>query len=179
MNREVYDKIEYALGLIAEKKDAGIDLLYRYMGKNMLFVARGIVKDAFAAEDVVQDSFIKIVKHISKYKKGTNGYAWVCKIVRNTALNSIKASKNRLPQNIDEFCGIADGVDMEEKSTTRLLVEKLMNSLAPPIVKQMIYMKYFLDMTVREIAKEIGKSKSYVAKVIVKAEEFMKKMLTE
>lgn len=48
MNREVYDKIEYALGLIAEKKDAGIDLLYRYMGKNMLFVARGIVKDAFA-----------------------------------------------------------------------------------------------------------------------------------
>ena len=68
---------------------------------------------------------------------------------------------------------------MEEKSTTRLLVEKLMNSLAPPIVKQMIYMKYFLDMTVREIAKEIGKSKSYVAKEIVKAEEFMKKMLTE
>ncbi|MBS1401119.1 MAG: hypothetical protein HPZ86_10010, partial [Clostridia bacterium] len=71
MNREVYDKIEYALGLIAEKKDAGIDLLYRYMGKNMLFVARGIVKDAFAAEDVVQDSFIKIVKYIAKYKKGT------------------------------------------------------------------------------------------------------------
>ena len=34
-------------------------------------------------------------------------------------------------------------------------------------------------MTVREIAKEIGKSKSYVAKEIVKAEEFMKKMLTE
>ena len=99
--------------------------------------------------------------------------------MRNTALNSIKASKNRLPQNIDEFCCIADGVDMEEKSTTRLLVEKLMNSLAPPIVKQMIYMKYFLDMTVREIAKEIGKSKSYVAKEIVKAEEFMKKMLTE
>ena len=34
-----------------------------------------------------------------------------------------------------------------------------------------------LDMTVREIAKEIGKSKSYVAKEISKAEEFMKKLL--
>ena len=66
---------------------------------------------------------------------------------------------------------------MEEKTTTQLLVEKLMNSLTPPIVKQMVYMKYFLDMTVREIAKEVGKSKSYVAKEIAKAEEYMKSLL--
>ena len=38
-------------------------------------------------------------------------------------------------------------------------------------------MKYFLDMTVREIAKEIGKSKSYIAKEIVRAEEEMKKKM--
>ena len=40
-------------------------------------------------------------------------------------------------------------------------------------------MKYFLDMTVREIAKEIGMSKSYVAKEIVKAEEAMRRSLGE
>ena len=52
-----------------------------------------------------------------------------------------------------------------------------MNSLYPPIVKQMIYMKYFLDMTVREIAAEVGKSKSYVSKEILKAEKYMKSLL--
>ena len=52
-----------------------------------------------------------------------------------------------------------------------------MNSLHPPIVREMIYMKYFLDMTVREIAKEIGKSKSYVSKEIIKAEESMRRAL--
>ena len=52
-----------------------------------------------------------------------------------------------------------------------------MNSLTPPIVKQMIYMKYFLGMSVREIAKEIKKSKSYVSKEIQKAEEKMKNLI--
>lgn len=40
-------------------------------------------------------------------------------------------------------------------------------------------MKYFLDMTVREIAKAVGKSKSYVSKELIKAEEKMKTMLQD
>ena len=177
MNIELYRKTEYALSLIKDGNDNGVDLLYSVMGKIMLTVARGVCKDLFTAEDVVQESFLKIVKNIHQYKNGTNAYAWVCRIVRNTALNTIKPLKNHKTENIDEFFSISDGIDIEEKTTTQLLVDKLMNSLAPPIVKQMIYMKYFLDMTVRDIAKEIGKSKSYVAKEIAKAEEFMKDML--
>jgi len=177
MNGDLYEKTEYALSLIATGKEEGVNKLYECMGKTMLFVARQVVKDKFAAEDVVQDSFLKIVKNISGYKKGTNAYGWVCKIVRNTALNSIYGERKHPTSDIEEFNLIPDDEDVEEKSTSRILVERLMNSLSPPIVKQMIYMKYFLDMTVREIAKEVGKSKSYVAKEIAKAEEFMKNML--
>lgn len=177
MNREIYEKTEYALSLIREGKDAGVDMLYDVLGKNMLAVARGVVGDKFVAEDVVQDSFLKIVKSANKYKKGTNPCAWALKIVRNTALNTLKAEKNKKTEDIDEFYALASGDDEEEKSTTKILVETLMNLLAPPIVKQMIYLKYFLDMTVREIAKEVGKSKSYVAKKIAEAEEFMKSRL--
>lgn len=177
LDKQLYDKTEYALCQIKEGKDIGVDILYSCMGKVMFAVARGVVHDAAWAEDIVQDSFLKIVQNAAKYKTGTNAYAWVCKIVRNTALNSVKSSQNRPKEDIDEFFFLSDGTDIEEKTTTQLLVEKLMNSLAPPIVKQMVYMKYFLDMTVREIAKEVGKSKSYVAKEIAKAEEYMKSLL--
>lgn len=177
MNREIYEKTEYALSLIREGKDAGVDMLYDVLGKNMLAVARGVVGDKFVAEDVVQDSFLKIVRNVNKYKKRTNPCAWVLKIVRNTALNTLKAEKNKKTEDIDEFYALASGDDEEEKSTTKILVETLMDLLAPPIVKQMIYLKYFLDMTVREIAKEVGMSKSYVAKKIAEAEEFMKSRL--
>ena len=164
MNQEIYEKIEYALALIADKNDEGVDILYKYMGKTMLFVACGVTKDDFLAEDVVQDSFLKIIQNIDQYKKGTNGYSWICRIVRNTAINAVRKSSQAETCLIDEF-------------TTKVLVEKLMNSLYPPIVKQMIYMKYFLDMTVREIAAEVGKSKSYVSKEILKAEKYMKSLL--
>lgn len=179
MNDLLYQTTEYALGLIAAGNEACIDILYEYMGKTMLFVAKNVVKDDFAAEDVVQESFLKIVKNISKYKKGTNGYAWVCRIVRNTALNALKSENVRGGRSIDEFVNIADGKDFEEMSQTRMLAEKILNSLSPPIVKQMVYMKYFLDMTVREIAKAVGKSKSYVSKELIKAEEKMKTMLQD
>ena len=179
MEHTLYEKTEYALGLIAEGNDIGVDLLYACMGKTMLFIAKGVVKDSFIAEDVVQESFLKIVKHIAKYKKGTNSYAWICRIVRNTALNSLKSNKGRNEQNIDEFLFLSDGDNFAVRSETQMLVEKVMNSLAPPIVKQMVYMKYFLDMTVREIAQAVGKSKSYVSKEIIKAEAYMKEMLKD
>ena len=41
----------------------------------------------------------------------------------------------------------------------------------------MIYMKYFMDMTVREIAKELKVSKSYVSKEIINAEKYMKTLI--
>lgn len=124
MNDLLYQTTEYALGLIAARNEAGIDILYEYMGKTMLFVAKNVVKDDFAAEDVVQESFLKIVKNISKYKRGTNGYAWVCRIVRNTALNAVKSENAHGGRSIDEFVNIADGKDFEEMSQTRMLAEK-------------------------------------------------------
>ncbi|MDD4124637.1 MAG: RNA polymerase sigma factor, partial [Eubacteriales bacterium] len=39
------------------------------------------------AEDIVQDSYIKIFRSIGKYRPGTNGLAWIIQITKNTALN--------------------------------------------------------------------------------------------
>ena len=103
MTEEMLAKIEYALGLIAAGDKAGVDLLYVHMGRVMLFIARSVAGQD-GAEDVVQESFLKIVKGISHYRRGTNGYAWVCRIVRNTALNYLKAAKRSAAADIDE-CG--------------------------------------------------------------------------
>ena len=177
MDKDINQIIEYALSLITNGDEKGIDIIYKTMGKVMFVIAKGITNDNFISEDVIQDSLLKIVQSATKYKKGSNGYAWICKITKNTALNTIKTLNNNPTIDIDEFKNISDDNDLTNKSHTQLLVEQLMNSLTPPIVKQMIYMKYFLDMSVREIAKEIKKSKSYVSKEIQKAEEKMKNLI--
>ena len=90
--------------------------------------------------------------------------------------NALKKENKYFNYNDDIFL-IPSEENVEKKTENQLLVEKLLNSLYPPIVKSMIYMKYFMDMTVREIAKELKVSKSYVSKEIIKAEKYMKTLI--
>ncbi len=176
MNDELYKKTEYALRLLSEGNEEGIDLLYECMGRTMLFVARGILSDN-DAEDAVQESFLKIVRNIDKYRPSDSACGWVCRIVRNQALNMLKKEKKSLTSSLDDAPDLPSPADTEETEAAKLTVEQLLKRLNPPVVRQMIYMKYFLDMTVREIAAETGMSKSFVAKKIADAEKQMKNML--
>ena len=82
------------------------------------------------AEDIVQESFIRIVQGIKSYRSGTNGYAWVCRIVRNTAINYVRSAGGRRWQSLDEFDRAAE-CSFEEKSHSVLLAEQLMRGLSP------------------------------------------------
>ena len=56
----------------------------------MLHLARKLTGEADDAEDVVQESFVKITASVAAYKAGSNPCAWIYRIVRNTALNYLK-----------------------------------------------------------------------------------------
>lgn len=175
MDRQVREEIEYALEQIRAEREEGVEVLYRTMGRVMLFVANGVVHNIHTAEDIVQESLLKVVLNIRYYRKGTNGYAWICRIVRNTAINYIKSRGGRVWQDLGEFES-ASSCCFEEKTEAVVLVEQLMQELSEEM-REMVYRKYFLDMTVREIGKEMNRSKSYVSKMILRAEKQMKSRL--
>ncbi len=175
MDRQVREEIEYALEQIRAEREEGVEVLYRTMGRVMLFVANGVVHNIHTAEDIVQESLLKVVLNIRCYRKGTNGYAWICRIVRNTAINYIKSRGGRVWQDLGEFES-ASSCSFEEKTEAVVLVEQLMQELSEEM-REMVYRKYFLDMTVREIGKEMNRSKSYVSKMILRAEKQMKSRL--
>ena len=66
---ETKKQVEQALNMILKNDTKGLDILYNCMSKTMLFVAKSYIKDDLLAEDVVQDSFLDIVKNIKKYEK--------------------------------------------------------------------------------------------------------------
>ena len=76
--------------------------------------------------------------------------------------------------NIDEYEALLSVDSFEEQSSDKIIIRNLIMRLVPPIVRTMIYMKYFLGFTVREIAKQLNVSKSYVSKQILIAEQFMR-----
>lgn len=167
-------RINELIAEIARGNTAALDELARLVSARMLSVARSVLHDAAAAEDAVQDSFIKILEKSNRFKPDTNGYAWICKIVYNTALNIAK--RERVTVDISECFDLSDGTNVSERATVGMTVEKAM-SVLDGTERRVIYQKYFMDFTVRDSAKALGLSKSKVSRAVLAAEEKMRKFM--
>ena len=161
--------------LVARGDERALVTIYDMVGGRLLSVAMGVTRNLHAAEDAVSESFIKVVNYASQFQGG-NGYGWLCTIVRNTALNIIKSEKHKRGEDIDGFFSLTDGRDFSAASDTALEVERAMKVLDSR-ERLCIWLKYFNDYTVREIADETKLGKSTVQEVIKRAEEKLKQYL--
>jgi len=74
--------------------------IYVQTRKSVYYVALSILRDRALAEDVMQSTFLKVLRNASQYRQGTNASAWILRIARNEALN-LKKSRSR-EQVVDE-----------------------------------------------------------------------------
>lgn len=74
---------------------SAFDEIYRLTHKSVYYTALSVLRDKYAAEDVMQSTYLKVVKNIESYKKEDNPYSWILKIAKNEALN-IKKNLNRI-----------------------------------------------------------------------------------
>lgn len=66
---------------------SAFDEIYNRTRKSVFYVALSILRDKALAEDVMQTTFIRVLKSIQSYTIGTNASAWIIKIAKNEALN--------------------------------------------------------------------------------------------
>lgn len=164
------------LANLAEGDAWALDRIYLLVSRQMYALARSIVKNTSDAEDIVQDTFVKIVEKIGSFSRGSNGYAWIMKITRNNALDFLRKRGRRAEENIDDFFNLSESGYDENKRDSAIMLEMAIKKLEDN-EKRLIYYTYYLDMTVREIAKELHISKSAVSRGLQKAEENLKKFL--
>ncbi|MCL2797512.1 MAG: RNA polymerase sigma factor [Firmicutes bacterium] len=169
------DLVSASIPRIAQGDEAALVAVYHAVGGRLLSVAMGITRDIHLAEDAVSESFIKLVRSAGQFRGG-NGYAWLCTIVRNTALNILKSRNLRREADIDGFFSLSGGLDFTKGSETAVMVEDALKKLSKE-ERLCIWLKYFNDFTVRQIAAESGISKSSVQDLIKKAEKKLKEYL--
>lgn len=68
--------------------------LYDLFAPSMLAVCFRYTKNLDDAENILQDGFVKVFKHLRSYRGEGELGAWVRKIMVNTALNYLKTNKN-------------------------------------------------------------------------------------
>jgi RNA polymerase sigma factor (sigma-70 family) len=88
----------------------------------------------------------------------------------------LKVQNRNKAADIDGFFSLSDGKNLEEQASTTLDVQNALKRLEPK-ERLAVWLKYFNDLTVREIAKEMDISKSYAHSLIQNAEEKLKDIL--
>lgn len=72
--------------------------------KRMVYrVAIKITENHEDANDVVQETFLKVYKSLNKFKKESSFETWLYRIVVNLSLNAVKRRKRRRELSIDEI----------------------------------------------------------------------------
>lgn len=140
---------------IAQGDSRALELLFDLTKKPLFFVAKTYLFDKNKAEDVLSETYLKVVKGAKFFDKSKNGYNWLYEITKNTAFNENRKDKTGT-------CGLEDNIPVYEcfdGLINRVAVEEAISKL-PPDERRIIYEYFFEKKTVQEIANALLISKS-------------------
>ena len=103
--------------------------VYAKTQKTVFYIALSILKERSLAEDVMQSTYLSLLRNASQYRRGTNASAWIAKITRNEALKVLKKrGRERYvdeTQNLELFgTGQTDDYELLIDLARRLLPEE-------------------------------------------------------
>jgi RNA polymerase sigma-70 factor (ECF subfamily) len=129
------------------------ELLLRLHHRAVYGMAYRFMNDHGAADDVVQDSFVKAFHAIGSFRGDSSFKSWLLRIAMNTAKNALRARGRKESVDIDELEIGSEHTDfrkLEQLQTAELLktcVEKL-----PLRQRQALELRIYEDMSFQEVA---------------------------
>ncbi len=92
---------KHIIELLQERNDKAISLLYEHYGDTLYGVALKVVRDEELAQDVMQESFVKIWKKSDSYDSTkAKLFTWLFRITRNTAIDKLRSISTKTDKEI-------------------------------------------------------------------------------
>lgn len=150
----------YINQIIGGNSNAFAVLVDRY--KDLIFsLALKMLKNREEAEEVSQDTFIKVFKSLSKFKGESKFSTWIYKVTYNTCLDRLKKNKrahetvtiNDFSENqIKNIETVLDAIDEKERNKT--IQDCLL--LLPSEDAFLLTLFYFEEQSLDEMSKVVG-----------------------
>ncbi|MGI9548193.1 MAG: RNA polymerase sigma factor [Flavobacteriaceae bacterium] len=92
---------KHIIELLLERNEKAISLLYENYGDTLYGVALKVVRDEELAQDVLQESFVKIWKKSDTYDATkAKLFTWLFRITRNTAIDKLRSLSTKSDKEI-------------------------------------------------------------------------------
>ena len=144
------------LFFVEGKENYAFQLIVREYSQRLYWLIRRIVIDHHDADDILQDTFIKVYQNLKNFEGKSSLYSWMYRIATNEALNFLKKKKiDRIEDETLIESLKADPYFNGDEEYARFL--EIVHTL-PDKQKLVFQLKYFEKLKYEEIAELLGGS---------------------
>lgn len=140
-------------------------LVERYL-KSIYNFSYRLSGDAYAAEDITQDVFVKMWKNITSYRAGESVKAWLFTIARNTTIDYLRTKRPAVFSDFEHEEGnfltdtLTDEsplpIELAIRAEDQHFIEEAFDKLSP-LYREVMFLRYYEDLTFDEIRNITGR----------------------
>lgn len=159
---------ELAISYVRGNNRAFDELLSRNQSKLFSYILF-VVRDEDKANDLFQETFVKVITklHQGRYVDSGKFGAWIMRIAHNVIMDWYREQRSRNliePTDEDDLSNLSGNEILDSNVENRYVndqimvdVKNMMNML-PPTQREVVFMRFYQDLSFKEIAETTGVS---------------------
>jgi len=151
-----------------EGKQSSLEILINKYKNRVYTYILLIVKKPEVADDIFQDTFIKVIHSLKKNKYVDNGkfVSWVTRIAHNLVIDYFRKEKKlNTKSNMNGEIDLFNSTKFAEETIEDVLIANQISKDVKQIIgelpaeqREIIIMRHYMDLSFKEIAEETGVS---------------------
>ena len=176
--QELTDK-EVVRGVIEGRRDA-VDALVEDCYERVFSLAARLLQDHDTAKDVAQETFIRVLDKIGKFRFKSSLRTWVLSIAYNLCMNRLQSGAKTNELNVEHMDRPNEN---EDEANAKYLQEQRFQELEKavqnlePYERVIIELHYLNGCSIREIALVLQKSETAAKTALFRAREKLKTLV--
>lgn len=166
---------------MAKKKDnKAMETLYKEYYKDVLYVCSRYNMNPQDAEDITQDSFVTAFSSLSSLENAEKFGSWISRIATNKCLNILKRNNVFTMESIDDDENVIE-LPSKDKNTEDVVIDREVQDIISNMIQELpieqrvtLFMFYYQDMSIKEIANSFNCSENTVKSRLNYAKKHMR-----
>ena len=161
-----------------------VETLYQKYSDMVFRLGVVYMKGEQEAYDIVQEVFLKLLRHPREFRDENHEKAWILRVAINCCKDQLKSCwrKKNLPWEVyqeqaEQSLQGNVGDHGEDSETKQMVLEAVQN--LPDLYKEVIFLFYYEEYSTEEIARLLHKNASTVRSRLQKARELLKESIRE
>ncbi|MDD4584401.1 MAG: RNA polymerase sigma factor [Bacilli bacterium] len=144
------------IDLMMNKDEAAFFEVYQQTKAGVYSVIASIIKDRQAIEDLMQETYIKMLKSLNQYQKGRSFTPWLLQIAKNLALDYYRKHQKEVVMDIQENEYLFTKNQVNENQEIDLELNEMLSSLTID-EREVVTLKIVSEMKFKDIAESLNK----------------------